>query len=645
MTVWFALLVFAPFKLVRVSGMEVIWTPCIDDANVGETNFDRSSSSTNDFTPGAAARLLPDVLIYIFSEAQEYLDRSLIDTFPNPILRLGWILVTHVCRHWRHVALGCPYLWKTIYLDLGPRWADLILSRTNSIPLYVNVNTQGDELKEWQIQCISTSAPHISELTVGAPAPSLEAMLSKFTPASHDLNTLVLVVVDKIIWHPRSIVRLTDFLDKVQGLKHLRLNNVFLPWSSPVFTNLISLDLSLTPDILPEECRPSMMQLFEILETMHSLECLALFHLLPHALDPGDKNPQYRHEAPRAFLPYLTELCLAGRLLEFTQVADNIIFPSTACLAVSITYATVWELANRTHILSQTLLHHISPRTPKPTALIRVSLQIFDTQIFLTADDAASSSQVMNLRMCLNSGHNYKEFFEELVSGMQFAEHAEFILDIDEFSAGSPLSQTAWTSIFGDENMNNIRTVYLRRPSLFPFYFRGDETERDEEEPWVSSIFQGLNQITFEDVNFKRIGGDEICDDIITILEQREELGIPIDRVTFSRCTGIDGAWLRALKKVFPDQVSWDESTEKKWYTFIDADGCGSTQHVEAMNMAYSTIENSEQYVWDALVQLCNPDGGFTLSAQPQLHYSPPNGRRRPETCEPRTCISECSTE
>ncbi|KAI0064340.1 hypothetical protein BV25DRAFT_1800786, partial [Artomyces pyxidatus] len=48
---------------------------------------------------------------------------------------LGWIEVTHVCRHWRHIALACPGLWRRVSLDLGSRWAELMVARLGSAPM------------------------------------------------------------------------------------------------------------------------------------------------------------------------------------------------------------------------------------------------------------------------------------------------------------------------------------------------------------------------------------------------------------------------------------------------------------------------------------------------------------------------------
>lgn len=43
--------------------------------------------------------------------------------------RIGWIKVTHVCRHWRTVAIDYSFLWGKISYELGAQWAMLMMER------------------------------------------------------------------------------------------------------------------------------------------------------------------------------------------------------------------------------------------------------------------------------------------------------------------------------------------------------------------------------------------------------------------------------------------------------------------------------------------------------------------------------------
>lgn len=49
-----------------------------------------------------------------------------------------WIHVTHVCRHWRNIALSTPTLWRQILTSPGPEFATVCLERSgNDVPLEI----------------------------------------------------------------------------------------------------------------------------------------------------------------------------------------------------------------------------------------------------------------------------------------------------------------------------------------------------------------------------------------------------------------------------------------------------------------------------------------------------------------------------
>ncbi|KAI0043305.1 hypothetical protein FA95DRAFT_1498825, partial [Auriscalpium vulgare] len=86
------------------------------------------------------SRLPPELLCRVFSnlveeeEEEEYL-KSGMDGFPRP---MPWVRLSHVCRHWRDVALNDPTFWARLSLPLPQRWADAIISRSQGAPLFLS---------------------------------------------------------------------------------------------------------------------------------------------------------------------------------------------------------------------------------------------------------------------------------------------------------------------------------------------------------------------------------------------------------------------------------------------------------------------------------------------------------------------------
>ncbi len=54
---------------------------------------------------------------------------------------LGWIKVTHVCRHWRQVALDNSSLWARIWdFSVNTKWISEILARAKNAPLDIELD-------------------------------------------------------------------------------------------------------------------------------------------------------------------------------------------------------------------------------------------------------------------------------------------------------------------------------------------------------------------------------------------------------------------------------------------------------------------------------------------------------------------------
>ncbi|KAI0045619.1 hypothetical protein FA95DRAFT_1461369, partial [Auriscalpium vulgare] len=52
---------------------------------------------------------------------------------------LGWITVTHVCRHWRQIAFDNPSLWGTNIIS-HPMWIEERLSRSKNSPITLDIS-------------------------------------------------------------------------------------------------------------------------------------------------------------------------------------------------------------------------------------------------------------------------------------------------------------------------------------------------------------------------------------------------------------------------------------------------------------------------------------------------------------------------
>ncbi|KAJ7836527.1 hypothetical protein B0H13DRAFT_2106817 [Mycena leptocephala] len=189
---------------------------------------------------------------------------------------LSWIKeVSHISRHWRAVALGCPSLWSFPIFS-QPKWADEMLKRSKMAPLTVKadltymtprmVNTvhsslgQISRIGELDVRTGSRSVPEILNLTHTAPyLHSLSLASPGYAQEEHFTLPDTFLNGDA----PR--------------LRKLELTRFFLPWDSPLLSNLFHLKIQ-NPG---PTARPSMTELIEALERMPLLETLELDNALP----------------------------------------------------------------------------------------------------------------------------------------------------------------------------------------------------------------------------------------------------------------------------------------------------------------------------------------------------------------------------
>ena len=180
------------------------------------------------------------------------------------------ILVSHVCQHWRQVALRTPHLWSTVHMRTVPHVerAKQYLRRSGLLPLDIMVDTcdQEEHIKDFLLfrdefmPVFSILTPYIDrwrsiQIKVRDRQCKLGArqVLSTCGPA-RNLEFLQLwhvetwETVDRLftqIGPPPVVV----FDKSLPALKHIKLIGVNLPWvHSPFLEDLTSVDFGLHAD-------------------------------------------------------------------------------------------------------------------------------------------------------------------------------------------------------------------------------------------------------------------------------------------------------------------------------------------------------------------------------------------------------------
>ena len=254
-------------------------------------------------------RLPSEILAHIFSflVAVDFPQRQ----------NLGWIKVSHVCSYWREVALEYPQLWTRIQLDLGKAWVLEMSTRAKQASLIFesyyferSVRLISPHWPRAGVVILSGLVTPVRDLQpIDIPAP----MMEHFELSVGNRYDLIMKLSDDLFSKHAPLLRTASF------------DGLAIPWSSPVFHNLISLKVH---GVVRSKI-PSYDNFFDALSNMPYLETLSISETLPplHASSSG--RPQ-----KTVALSHLSSLSLSGtwsRCMAFLEIVE---FPPLATMTL-----------------------------------------------------------------------------------------------------------------------------------------------------------------------------------------------------------------------------------------------------------------------------------------------------------------------
>ncbi|TBU23258.1 hypothetical protein BD311DRAFT_731651 [Dichomitus squalens] len=220
------------------------------------------------------------------------------------------VTISHVCRHWRNVALHTPHLWTTIHFRTTPHMTrgNTYLARNARLPIDIYVDTCSEDayahrqdllFREQFIPVFNIVLPHIDrwrELHLKV------ADLECKAGARKVLNTCGSAPILRTLqlWHvqnwqtPERLFTaigpppVVVFAGHLPSLKHIILQGVNLPWvNSPFLRNLTSIEYALHSD----DVRMPFPLWRTMLAASPALERLSLHYSGPRARASGAVPP------------------------------------------------------------------------------------------------------------------------------------------------------------------------------------------------------------------------------------------------------------------------------------------------------------------------------------------------------------------
>ncbi|KAG6813470.1 hypothetical protein H0H92_010804 [Tricholoma furcatifolium] len=316
------------------------------------------------------------------------------------ILDSEWIpSISHVCSHWREVALSTPALWSTLHLDY-PAWAPEMLRRSKDVALSVKSYGTLYEQAYYILHQILTSHLHrVKHLSL---INDEEYMYNSYPPtrdgkpvSRKQFQELMRLLVQHSVSGPLKLEWLAIATDSIEpphslgpriqskfpdsiiraspSLKHLQLHGFELNYGlRHKFDNLEKLILN----SLPDQFKPLLFQLLPFLSQMPRLQTFVIDEISPaEGVLPSDND--------RIHLKYLTEIsvcCRSPTILD--SFFAHVKFPKdgVVCLRSDLYIETqdMGEVVDRSSMSLRNLGRQMDQATDGLVSRLAISMHSFD---------------------------------------------------------------------------------------------------------------------------------------------------------------------------------------------------------------------------------------------------------------------------
>ncbi|TFY74126.1 hypothetical protein EWM64_g9886 [Hericium alpestre] len=532
------------------------------------------------------ARLPDELLSEIFSiladtqmPSWDLVWHVLVKRRPRPS-RLGWMLVTHVCREWRRVAFGTPILWRRVTFSLGTQLAKRMLTHAGQVPLSITVRPMSLSLAPEVAYRINSQLSHIRALDVAAKKASLVWLVAHLREPAPVLQTLCLTSqsenflgsVDQVIFLPPNICHV-----ETPALLHLSLRNVFLPWKASLLSNLHTLSIVLPvfkhaldqdpdeapPVITDRTWQPKITGLIETLESMPDLESLTIHGALPVSDDDILHHSDSRY-TPKVTMPRLSHLDLKGSMEGVALLLAVLILPLDVDMRIASYRGDDRQDVKVRQLFDKIASHLMVPSSNHshiPVTKLRITYRFPSITLQCRMQPKVSRSTTLEFQYMDCMFHaSESEVLEELFSRIQF--RMLFSLDVAYFDPYG-MDADCWNELIGQCNytgvpkeLNDIAIRHARLNSttfegFAQFLLMGVVERRGKDDP-----LPNLPNLRTLEIHSTPTTSPTLLN-LPIILEMRKKASAPLHKLVFDRfpIRLLSKSFLDKLKAVVPEVV------------------------------------------------------------------------------------------
>ncbi|KIP10016.1 hypothetical protein PHLGIDRAFT_281263 [Phlebiopsis gigantea 11061_1 CR5-6] len=281
----------------------------------------RSARNTGTFLP--VSQLPVEVLSLVFLCLLSHPEGLFATASTDPLRK-----ITHVCRYWRAVAVGCSMLWTCVEVTgVHPDWTAEILRRSKKSTISFKASLFNPSRHAIEAcQLVLAQADRIGEIHVRGDHKAISKILKPLKGGAPRLTSLI---VENSGWRAGAdSVFLSSCLlqDGAPQLKRIELRKCAVPWDAPLLRSCPDLHTFLVEG--PEFAQPALPQLFEVLKGMPRLRSLRIDNIVSttnHSTPPDDSIVS---------LPDLQRLTIGGATYDIASLLMRLVFPSSTTISL-----------------------------------------------------------------------------------------------------------------------------------------------------------------------------------------------------------------------------------------------------------------------------------------------------------------------
>ena len=484
--------------------------------------------------------------------------------------KLGWIGVTHVCRHWRQVALNDSSLWARIG-GVSPRaqWVSKMLVRARNAPLAIDMVSPSLEI-------LSMFPPHISHirelrLTNMNHSQGIQEICSLEAPALEHFELRVSVAAPVAFC---QLAGTTLFNGQAPKLRTFSLYQISIPWSLIPRGQLTQLKVNTQGGIIyPDISSPSdSLQLIDLLIDSPDLEVLALEFCIPTMLSQVSRGQSI-------YLPRLSRLCLGGSTATVTNLLKMLKLPSSASLHLNCISEN--SSTHAYHLVLPVISAHFHNPNPVEFKSLRVIAnclkRLIDVAAFISPltstidrpsvpDSDIDGTAKLSLRLSFGGVEfgvsTQADILRRMCSLLPISN-----LEVLSISSPDDLIQSVnWYKLF--QQCINVTTIHAKgRGTIGLLQALAPPKATDTAGTCATTTpFPKLTSLLLEDLNFntEMPSSDTLYSIFIPVLLRRKMNSMALNVLGIKRCV-IVAQYANSLKK-YVQEVCWDGNKSGSHY-------------------------------------------------------------------------------